>query len=214
MNETMSAPGQFITLEGIEGIGKSTNLEFIAECCREAGQAVVTTREPGGTPSAEAIRDFILASSRTDLSDLAELLLMFAARAEHLDGLIRPALAAGKTVICDRFTDASFAYQGGGRGLPEASIATLRDLVQGDLRPNLTILLDAPLEVSARRMADRDVQDRFEQEKLAFFGRVRQAYLEIAANEPDRVRVIDANRPLDQVQADIRQLLAQRITCK
>jgi dTMP kinase len=138
-------------------------------------------------------------------------MLMFAARAEHLTGLIRPALARGATVICDRFSDASFAYQGGGRGLPMASIATLRDLVQNDLRPDLTILLDAPLEVSAARMAARDYQDRFEQEKLEFFGRVKQAYLDIARQEPARVKIVDADQPLEQVQKTIKQLLQQHI---
>ena len=203
--------GRFITLEGIEGVGKSTNLEFVAECCRAAGHTVVTTREPGGTPAAEAIREFILSRPRAELSDLAELLLMFAARTEHLSGLIQPALAAGKTVICDRFSDASFAYQGGGRGLPEASIVALRDLVQGDLRPDLTLLLDAPLEISARRMAERDVQDRFEQEQLEFFERVRAGYRKIAAAEPERVKIIDASRSLEQVQENISQLLQQYI---
>jgi dTMP kinase len=203
--------GLFITLEGIEGLGKSTNLEFIAELCQQAGHDVVVTREPGGTPAAEAIREFILQRSHEDLSDLAELMLMFAARAEHLTGLIRPALARGATVICDRFSDASFAYQGGGRGLPMASIATLRDLVQNDLRPDLTILLDAPLEVSAARMAARDYQDRFEQEKLEFFGRVKQAYLDIARQEPARVKIVDADQPLEQVQKTIKQLLQQHI---
>jgi dTMP kinase len=201
----------FITLEGIEGLGKSTNLDFIADLCQQAGHDVVVTREPGGTPAAEAIREFILQRSHEDLSDLAELMLMFAARAEHLTGLIRPALARGATVICDRFSDASFAYQGGGRGLPMASIATLRDLVQNDLRPDLTILLDAPLEVSAARMAARDYQDRFEQEKLEFFGRVKQAYLDIARQEPARVKIVDADQPLEQVQKMIKQLLQQHI---
>jgi dTMP kinase len=203
--------GLFITLEGIEGLGKSTNLDFIADLCQQAGHDVVVTREPGGTPAAEAIREFILQRSHEDLSDLAELMLMFAARAEHLTGLIRPALARGATVICDRFSDASFAYQGGGRGLPMASIATLRDLVQNDLRPDLTILLDAPLEVSAARMAARDYQDRFEQEKLEFFGRVKQAYLDIARQEPARVKIVDADQPLEQVQKMIKQLLQQHI---
>jgi dTMP kinase len=203
--------GLFITLEGIEGLGKSTNLDFIADLCQQAGHDVVVTREPGGTPAAEAIREFILQRSHEDLSDLAELMLMFAARAEHLTGLIRPALARGATVICDRFSDASFAYQGGGRGLPMASIATLRDLVQNDLRPDLTILLDAPLEVSAARMAARDYQDRFEQEKLEFFGRVKQAYLDIARQEPARVKIVDADQPLEQVQKTIKQLLQQHI---
>ncbi len=194
--------GHFITIEGIEGVGKSTNVAFVANWFRERGASVVVTREPGGTPVAERIRALILESHGDALSDTGELLLMFAARAEHIAGLIRPALARGATVVCDRFTDATFAYQGAGRGLASAPIATLRDLVQGDLRPDLTLLLDADTEVSAARVAGRgEARDRFEQERDAFFARVRQGYLAIAAAEPDRVKVVDASHPLEQVQA-------------
>jgi dTMP kinase len=195
--------GRFITIEGIEGVGKSTNVAFLEAQCRAAGQTVLVTREPGGTPMAEKIRDLILETPGDGLSDLGELLLMFAARAEHLATLIRPALDRNETVICDRFTDATFAYQGGGRGVDMQVIATLRGLVQGELRPDLTILLDAPVEVSAQRIADRPFQDRFEQERAEFFTRVRAAYLDIAEQEPDRFRVVDASQPLEAVQADI-----------
>jgi dTMP kinase len=196
--------GRFITIEGIEGVGKSTNVAFIEAQCLAAGHTVLVTREPGGTPMAERIRDLILTTPGEGLSGLGELLLMFAARAEHLATLIRPALERGETVICDRFTDATFAYQGGGRGLDVNLIDNLQNIVQGDLRPDLTLLLDVSLEVSAQRIASRGEQvDRFEQERADFFGRVRAAYLEIAANSPERVRVVDASRPLAEVQAEI-----------
>lgn len=195
--------GIFITIEGIEGVGKSTNLEFVAEYFRARGHLVRLTREPGGTESAERIRNLILETPGDGLTDMAELLLMFAARAEHLAQLIVPALERGETVICDRFTDATFAYQGGGRGLPMARIETLRELVQGELRPDLTLLLDAPTEVSVERIAGRGWKDRFEQEQAAFFGRVRHAYLAIAQAEPGRVKVVDASAPLSAVQAAI-----------
>jgi dTMP kinase len=196
--------GRFITIEGIEGVGKSTNVAFIAAHCKAAGHTVLVTREPGGTPMAERIRELILATPGEGLSDLGELLLMFAARAEHLATLIRPALERGETVICDRFTDATFAYQGGGRGLDSNLINSLQNIVQGDLRPDLTLLLDVPLEVSAQRIASRGEEvDRFEQERAEFFGRVRAAYLEIAAQAPERVRVVDASQSLAEVQAEI-----------
>jgi len=202
-----SVSGRFITIEGIEGVGKSTNVQFVADYFRTLGATVVVTREPGGTAMAERIRDLILTTAGSDLSELGELLLMFAARAEHLASLVRPALARGDTVVCDRFTDATFAYQGGGRHLDTVVIAALRDIVQGSLRPDLTLLLDAPLEVSVNRTAGRDWKDRFEQERAEFFGRVRAAYLAIAAAEPDRVRLIDASQPLAQVQMEIRKTL-------
>jgi dTMP kinase len=195
--------GTFITIEGIEGVGKSTNVAFIDERCRAAGRVVCLTREPGGTPMAERIRSLILDSVDEELSELGELLLMFAARAEHLAGRIRPALERGETVVCDRFTDASFAYQGGGRGLDMSLISQLRDITQNEIRPDLTILLDAPVEVSAKRIADRPHRDRFEQEQAQFFDRVRRTYLDIAAAEPERVKLVDASGPLKDVQAQI-----------
>lgn len=206
-------PGLFITVEGIEGVGKSTNMDFIAGHLRTAGHKVTVTREPGGTPLAEKIRRLILETPGEELSDLGELLLMFAARAEHLHTLIRPALERGEIVLCDRFTDATFAYQGGGRELDTALIGRLQDMVQNELRPDLTVLLDVSLEVSAARVAGRgEAADRFEQEREQFFGRVRQAYLDIAAAEPERVKVIDASRSLSSVQADIARELDQIIS--
>jgi dTMP kinase len=182
-------------------------MAFIEAYLRNTGKDVVVTREPGGTVIAERIRELILHSKPDEMSDLAELMLMFAARADHLAQVIKPALAAGRTVLCDRFTDATFAYQGGGRNLDETKIAALRDLVQGDLRPDLTLLLDAPLETSAARMAGRAMQDRFEQEELAFFGRVQARYRAIAAAEPGRVKLINADQPLEDVQNEIREIL-------
>ena len=207
VSSTKSA-GLFITVEGIEGVGKSTNLSFVANELRRAGHAVVETREPGGTSLGERIRELLL-SPETRIGPLTELLLMFAARATHLDDVIRPALSSGKWVVCDRFTDASHAYQGGGRGLPAATIDALAALVQGDLRPDLTLLLDAPLKIAAERQAGRGHRDRFEQEPAEFFGRVREAYLRLAASNPDRVRLIDAGRTLPEVQDDIRRALAE-----
>jgi dTMP kinase len=201
------AAGRFITIEGIEGVGKSTNVSFIADYFTGRGEVVQVTREPGGTAIAERIRNLILETPGDGLSNTAELLLMFAARAEHLAKLIRPALERGETVICDRFTDATFAYQGSGRGLEKGVIAALQDIVQGELRPDLTILLDAPPTVSAERIAGRGWRDRFEQEQAEFFARVRAGYLEIAATDADRVTVVDASQPLEAVQAAIREAL-------
>ncbi len=208
MVTTGKSGGRFITVEGIEGVGKSTNLSFVANELRRAGHAVVESREPGGTALGERIRELLL-SPDTRAAPLTELLLMFAARAAHIEEVIRPALVSGKWVVCDRFTDASYAYQGGGRGLPAATINTLASLVQGDLRPDLTLLLDAPLKVADERQASRGHRDRFELESLGFFGRVQKAYLELAAREPGRVRLIDAGRPLAAVQEDIRRILAE-----
>jgi dTMP kinase len=200
--------GRFITVEGIEGVGKSTNLGFVANELRRAGHAVVETREPGGTGLGERIRELLL-SPESRIEPLTELLLMFAARAAHIDEIIRPALSSGKWVVCDRFTDASHAYQGGGRGLPSDAIETLARLVQGEVHPDLTLLLDAPLAISAERQAGRGRRDRFEQESAEFYQRVRKAYLELAAREPGRIRLINAARPLREVQEDIRQALAE-----
>lgn len=213
MEQAISAgnvSGRFITIEGIEGVGKSTNLNFVADYFRASGATVVITREPGGTEMGERIRELILMTPGQGLSDLGELLLMFAARAEHLAGLILPALARGDTVVCDRFTDATFAYQGGGRGLNWETITALRDMVQGALRPDLTLLLDAPTEVSVERIVGREWLDRFEQERADFFARVRQAYLNIAAEEPGRVQIIDASKPLVDVQLAIRDVLDRK----
>jgi dTMP kinase len=194
--------GAFITLEGGEGVGKSTNLEFVATSLRELGLDVITTREPGGTPLGERVRSWILEGDHGRLSAEVEALLMFAARAHHLTQVIRPALAAGQWVVCDRFTDATFAYQGGGRGASRTLLNSLRAEIHGGLEPDLTLLLDAPLDVGATRMAARTL-DHFEREQRPFFERVRTAYLGLAAEEPDRIKIVDAARPLAAVQQQI-----------
>nr|WP_249186792.1 dTMP kinase [Pseudomonas sp. KB-10] len=197
----------FITLEGPEGAGKSTNREYLAERLREQGVDVLLTREPGGTPLAERIRDLLLDPSDEPMAADTELLLVFAARAQHLQQVIRPALAKGSVVLCDRFTDATYAYQGGGRGLSIERIAQLEQFVQDELRPNLTLIFDLPVEVGLARAAARGRLDRFEQEGRGFFEAVRQAYLQRAAQAPQRYRVLDAGQSLVQVQADIDTLL-------
>jgi dTMP kinase len=196
--------GRFITLEGGEGVGKTTNLAFVAAQLEAAGIDVEQTREPGGTPLAERIREVIVAPSGEPVPPMAELLLIFAARALHIEGRIRPALDAGRWILCDRFTDASYAYQGAGRGLGEAPVRWLEAQVQGELRPDLTILLDADPAIGLARAGARGAADRFEQERLEFFSRVRAGYLARAATEPGRFRIVAAGRPLDEVQADIR----------
>lgn len=194
------ARGIFITLEGGEGAGKSTSLAFIQAWLRQAGKNVLVTREPGGTETGERIREILLHGRELSISPETELLLMFAARAEHLARVIRPALERGQTVLCDRFTDASYAYQGGGRGIAEARIAELENWVQGALRPDLTLLLDVPVEVGLKRANARSAPDRFESENIAFFERVRGAYLARAAREPKRMRVIDASQTPEAVE--------------
>lgn len=201
--------GLFITLEGPEGAGKSTNRDYLAERLRSAGCEVVLTREPGGTPLAERIRELLLAPSDEPMAVDTELLLVFAARAQHLAQVIRPALAAGKVVLCDRFTDATYAYQGGGRGLPQERIAQLEAFVQGDLRPDLTLVFDLPVEVGLARALARGRLDRFEQEAQAFFEAVRHTYLERARLAPERYRVLDAAQPLVAVQAQLDGLLPE-----
>lgn len=195
--------GLFITLEGPEGAGKSTNREYLAARLREHGIDVLMTREPGGTPLAERIRELLLAPSDETMAADTELLLMFAARAQHLAQVIRPALARGTVVLCDRFTDATYAYQGGGRGLSVERIATLETFVQGTLRPDLTLVFDLPIEVGLARAAARGRLDRFEQEGHAFFEAVRQAYLQRAAQHPQRYSLLDAGQPLEAVQRAI-----------
>ncbi|ATH81580.1 MULTISPECIES: dTMP kinase [Pseudomonadaceae] len=199
--------GLFITLEGPEGAGKSTNREYLAERLREQGIDVLLTREPGGTPLAERIRELLLDPSDEPMAADAELLLVFAARAQHLQQVIRPALAKGSVVLCDRFTDATYAYQGGGRGLSIERIAQLEQFVQGELRPDLTLIFDLPVEIGLARAAARGRLDRFEQEGRGFFEAVRQAYLQRAEQAPQRYRVLDAGQTLAQVQADIDALL-------
>ncbi len=199
--------GLFITIEGGEGGGKSTNLQFIQDYLEAAGKRVTVTREPGGTPLGEQIRALLLDPRQTGICPDAELLLMFAARAQHLTEVIRPALQAGEWVVCDRFTDASYAYQGGGRGVDEGRIARIEHWVQGDLRPDLVLLLDLPVAEGLARAGRRGAKDRFELEQQEFFERVRAAYLARAARQPGRYRVIDASRPLAQVQVQIRAAL-------
>ena len=199
--------GKFITVEGIEGAGKSSNLEFIKVLLENSGKEVLFTREPGGTPLGEEIRNLLLGHRHTGMADDTELLLMFAARAENLEQKIRPALDAGIWVLCDRFTDASYAYQGGGRGIDQKRIRALEEWTHGDLRPDLTLLLDLPVKVGLERAGNRSEPDRFEKEEVHFFEAVRQAYLQIAWDEADRVKVVDASCPLCEVQARIAEVM-------
>lgn len=200
-------PGKFITLEGGEGLGKTTNQDFIGRFLRAQGLPVVLTREPGGTVVAEKIRQLLLERDEEILTGQAELLLIFAARAQHVRHVIVPALAAGQWVVCDRFTDATYAYQGGGRGLSNTGIEWLENWVQGGLRPDLTLLFDAPAEIGMSRAKKRGRPDRFETEKLTFFNRVRQAYLQQAAVHSGRIRLIDARVDIRQVQSALRAVL-------
>lgn len=198
-----SYPARFITLEGTEGVGKSTNLAFIEQWLQSEQIPYIVTREPGGTELGEAIRELLLSTRYKGMSEMAELLLMFAARAQHVDTKIRPALEAGTWVLSDRFTDASFAYQAGGRGLDWEVLSQLEKWVQKDLQPDLTILLDCPVEIGMARARSRGELDRFEQEKISFFERVRQTYLKRAAANASRFAVIDASCELDAVQQQI-----------
>lgn len=200
--------GCFITVEGGEGAGKTTQLEGIRACLEQAGHPVLLTREPGGTALGEALRALLLAQRPEGMAADTEALLMFAARAEHLAQVIRPALAAGQWVVCDRFTDASYAYQGGGRGLPLERLAVLEQWVQGGLRPDLTLLFDVPVAVGLERVAQRGAANRFEQEARAFLERVRTVYRQRAAADPARYRVVDAARPAAAVQAEVAAILA------
>lgn len=200
----MSGPrGRFITLEGIEGAGKSTQLTFMTHHLRAAGKTVLVTREPGGTPLGEEIRQLLLGQTHEQMAASTELLLMFAARAEHLAQRIIPAIEAGIWVLCDRFTDATYAYQGGGRDIPIARIRVLEEWVQGSLRPDLTLLFDLPVGVGLARAGKRSSLDRFERETETFFEAVRNAYLDIAKGDPERVKVIDARADTAEVSAAI-----------
>ena len=205
--------GIFITLEGIEGVGKTTHARFVADLLEQPGRKVILTREPGGTVAGEAIRKILLHSQRHDLSAEAELLLMFAARAQHLQEVILPALAEGNIVICDRFTDASFAYQGGGRGIVSEQIRILEQWVQNDLRPDVTLLLDVDVKTGLDRAGTRSEADRFESETLHFFERVRTTYLARAEAEPLRICVIDASMTVEEVQRQINRVLQEKGLC-
>lgn len=200
--------GKFITIEGGEGVGKSTQISALRDLLVSRGLAVVVTREPGGTRRAERIRELLLETSEEAMPPICELLLMFAGRSTHIENVIRPALQRGIWVICDRFTDATYAYQGGGRGMNLDQIASLESWVQQDLRPDLTLLLDAPVEIGAQRAAlrneQRGITDRFEHEQRSFFERVRAAYLKRVAAEPHRFAVIDASVDRDLVTNSIR----------
>ena len=200
--------GQFITVEGGEGAGKTTQLAFMRGYLEQTGRRVVLTREPGGTPLGEEIRALLLGHRHDGMALTTETLLMFAARAEHLERVIRPALAAGHWVLCDRFTDATYAYQGGGRGLPPERIAILENWAQGALRPDLTLVFDVPVAVGLERAGRRSAADRFEREETAFFERIRAVYLDRARRNPDRYRIVDANRPVEAVRAEVQTLLA------
>jgi len=196
----------FITLEGSEGVGKTSNVEFIKAMLNEQGIEYIETREPGGTPLGEALRGMLLGEDFKGMSDDTELMLMFAARAEHVAQVIRPALESGKWVLCDRFTDATYAYQGGGRQLDVKRIEGLENWVLGDLRPDLTVLLDAPIEVGRERAGKRSAPDRFEQERDAFFNRVRETYLARAKADPLRMKTVDASGDLASVQQQIKTI--------
>ncbi len=200
---------KFITLEGIEGVGKTSNLHFIKALLETAGHHCVTTREPGGTPLGEALRGLLLSHSDDNMSADAELLMMFAARAEHLNKIIRPALNKQQTVLCDRFTEATYAYQGGGRQLDVDKIRGLEQWVQGDLRPDLTVILDAPVAVGRARAGQRSEPDRIEKEQDDFFQRVRDAYIELASQHPHRICLIDASLDLKAVQKQIHEKLIE-----
>jgi dTMP kinase len=199
--------GKFITLEGGEGVGKTTNLAFIKDYLQQHKIPVVVTREPGGTKLAEKIRHLLLDKDSEEISEQAELLMMFAARAQHIKHVIEPALAQGKWVLCDRFTDATYAYQGGGRNMKISTIEWLENLVQGSLRPDLTLLLDAPVEIGIERARKRGAFDRFELEKVSFFEQVRRAYLLQAELHPKRIKLIKANQPLADVQKAIIEII-------
>jgi dTMP kinase len=195
--------GKFITIEGIEGVGKSTNIDYLAGIIEANGYPVMKTREPGGTPIAERIRNILKEHGDEPLPDVAELLLMFAARSINVNNAIQPALSNGTWVISDRFTDSTRAYQGGGRGFPRDSIEWLAAFVHGDLQPDLTILLDAPVEIAMQRADRRGDPDRFEVERAEFFDRIRQSYLQLAESEPGRFVVVDCSLDLEAVQAAI-----------
>ena len=201
--------GKFISVEGIEGVGKSTNIDVLVATIEAAGHKVLTTREPGGTPFAEEIREILMNRGDEPVPEIAELLLMFAARSFNVNNVILPALEAGTWVVCDRFTDSSRAYQGGGRGIPMDTIDRIADWVHGETWPDLTILLDAPVEIGMERAGSRSAPDRIEQERHEFFHRVRECYLQIAAREPNRFIVIDTTRSMDEVRADVAALAEQ-----
>jgi dTMP kinase len=203
--------GKLITVEGQDGAGKSTNIAIIEAVLTEHKIAYVQTREPGGTQFGEAVRDLILGSKDTNFGDMAELLLMFAARAQHIEEVIEPSLSAGRWVVSDRFTDASYAYQGGGRGVSMSIIAEMEQCVQGDLRPDITLLLDLPVALGEQRAGERSAADRFEQQQIDFKQRVRDCYLAIAAKDTARVKVVDASQSFETVASAIQRMMTDFI---
>lgn len=200
--------GRFITLEGGEGVGKTSNMIYIQSLLKNKNIPVLQTREPGGTVLAENIRQLLLDNDQESIAEQTELLMMFAARAQHIKHVIKPALEQGVWVVSDRFTDATYAYQGGGRNMALSAIQWLENFVQGDLRPDLTLLLDAPVQLGMQRATHRGKLDRFESEKMVFFEKVRQAYLTIAEQQPQRVKIIDATQSLENVQSQISNILS------
>lgn len=199
--------GKFITIEGTEGVGKTTNMAFIKAWLEAKKLPYISTREPGGTPLAEQVRELLLAPRAELVCSASELLLMFAGRAQHIDQVIEPALVEGNWILCDRFTDATYAYQGAGRNMGSDLISKLETLVQGSLRPDLTLILDIPVEIGLKRASARSEPDRFELEQVEFFERVRRGYLGIAEQDPGRCKLIDASQPLEQVQSQITAVL-------
>ena len=195
--------GKFLTIEGVEGVGKSTNLQSIKQVLESRDIDFIATREPGGTLIAEKIRALLLDHHNEKLCELSELLLVFAARAQHLETVIKPALEVGTWVLCDRFTDATYAYQGGGRGLNSKTISSLENLTQGSLRPDFTLILDLDPKIGLTRAKTRGELDRIEIEKIDFFEKVRDTYLTISNREPQRCKVVDASRPIDAVSKDV-----------
>lgn len=204
--------GRFITIEGTEGVGKTTNIEYIKQWLDANNISFINTREPGGTPLAEEIRELLLANRDEKVCSKAELLMMFAGRAQHIDQVIEPQLAAGNWVLCDRFTDATYAYQGAGREMGIELIASLETMVQGNMRPDLTLVLDVPVELGLERAGKRSEPDRFELEKTDFFNRVRHAYLSMAEQNPQRYKIIDASKTLEVVQQQIADTLNNFLT--
>ncbi len=204
---TQTKQSRFITLEGIEGVGKSTHQKFIRDYLTKAEIPVVITREPGGTPVAEEIRKVLLSHQTETITADTELLLLFAGRAQHIAQVIRPALAKGQWVVCDRFTDTTYAYQGGGRGIPTEEIAVLEKWIQKDLQPDPVLLFDTPVEVALKRASHRGRPDRFEAEKADFFQRARNGFLARAKQFPQRYQIIDANAPIPKVQQEIKKIL-------
>lgn len=203
----MSVRGKFLTIEGVEGVGKTTNIQFIKDWLSLNKIPYLTSREPGGTPIAEEIRQVLLTPRDEIVCDKTELLLMFAARAQHIEQVIVPELDSGNWVLCDRFTDATYAYQGAGRSMDSQIISDLESMIQGKLRPDFTLILDIPPQEGLKRASKRGALDRFEQEEIEFFERVRESYQLIAKRDPERCVVIDASQTIDKVQASIKTAL-------